>query len=657
VFEEKIQHAQFTLPTPPTDLPAKHPLKNEKTHNKLLDYIKQRLDGDKDNRDLRIQRYAQIDRDVAAWLRLNDEDRKRAIEHERNGTPEATAISLPLTWVHLDDMMTYLVQSFAPIHGMFYHTAGAEDTDVASQLVALMNNHAIHGSYYRHFVRALFNLLKYNTGGVINTWAKEYGPKLVADAQGNVGLESQTVFAGNLIKAIDQYNFFYDPSVEPTMLHKEGEWFAIAEMKSHYWLKKKCLEETFFNCETLLGSDWNRHACDYYRDPPVEARLDEAEVNRGSAVNWYSFMSGTDSYLVNNAFELVTMYIKINPNDFNLVGGTAQERNRRNRYETWRITICNGDTIIGVQHLNNVHDHLPAYFGVVNDDFMREAAKSPAEILNPLQGFSSFLLNAHVLANRKNIYGTTFYDPSCVDYESVPEGEVAAKVPLKAQAYGRDIRSMVFHDSHTLDTKQTLQDLEGMLGIINQFFPTQSLPSQIASIDRAVDSQVAAVQQGSTRRQQKTARVIDDTMMRPLRMGMYYNIIQYQEDGVEVGDYFKDSKITIDLSKLREFSIAHLIGQGLKSMDRQFIAQMMQQAIFAMIQAPAVVQATETSPGIDLLKMFEFWLSMMDANVDMNQFRLPATPPAAATPAAGPAGAAIQPATAPEAVTEPIYGS
>jgi hypothetical protein len=269
------------------------------------------------------------------------------------------------------------------------------------------------------------------------------------------------------------------------------------------------------------------------------------------------------------------------------------------------------------------------------------------------------LLNAHVLANRKNIYGTTFYDPSCVDYDKVPEGEVAARVPLKPQAYGRDIRTMVFHDSHTLDTKQTLNDLEGMLGIINQFFPTQSLPSQIASIDRAVDSQVAAVQQGSTRRQQKTSRVIDDTMMRPLRTGMYYNIIQYQEDGVEVGDYFKDTSVSIDLTKLRDISITHLIGQGLKSMDRQMIAQMLQQIIFAMIQAPAVIQPTETSPGIDLLGMFSFWLSMMDANVDMEQFRVEPVPPAqpqAGAPAA-PTGSPIQPATAPEALTSPIYGA
>lgn len=651
MFEEKIQHAQFDLPKN-TEHP-KHPFNHERNHDKLLDYIKQRLTGDVSNRDRRIQRYGQIDRDVAAWLRLDDEDRKRAIKHELDGSPQATQVNLPLTWVHLDDVMTYLIQSFAPIHGMFYHTAGKDQTDVASMLVAIMNNHAVYGSYYRQFARALFNLLKYNVGGVMNNWVKEYGPKIVVDESGNDQVDSQVCFAGNLIRAIDQYNFFYDPSVEPINLHKEGEWCALAEMRSHYWLKKKCLEEVFFNCEGALGEDWSPTTATYYRDPPVEAKLDSESV-AGASTNWFAFMSGTDSYLVNNAFEIVTMYIRLNPNDFDLIDRRRGANQNRNRYEVWRITILNGEKIIGCQYHNNVHDHLPCYFGVVNDDFMREAAKSVAEIINPLQQFSSFLLNAHVLANRKNIYGTTFYDPSCVDYDAIPDGEVAARVPLKPEAYGRDIRTLVYHDSHVLDTKQTLGDLQGMIGIIDQFFPTQSMPGQIASIDRAVDSQVAAVQQGSTRRQQKTARLVDDTMMRPLRMGMYYNIIQYQQDGIEVGDYFKDETTKIDLSKLREASISHLIGQGLKSMDRQFIAQMMQQVIFAMIQAPQTVQPTETSPGIDLLGMMSFWLSMLDANVDMNQFKLEPVAPVA-TPGA-PAGPAIVPATDPGAVTEAIYG-
>jgi hypothetical protein len=652
MISNDMTHAKFTLPEPDKALGAKHPFFHEKNHEKLLQYIKSRLNHDLNLRDSRVQRYAQIDRDVAAWLELSDEDKKRERAHALKGTPQATQVSLPLTWVHLDDMMTYFVQTFAPIHGMFYHTAGPENSEVAGQLIKVMNNHAVYGSFYRHLARAFFNLLKYNTGGVTNAWAKEYGPKIVMDTDGTPSMDSQMIFAGNLIRALDNYNFFYDPSCEPSMLYRDGEWFAVAEMKSHYWLKKRCLEGTFFNCGKILDDKMNRSISRYYKDPPAEAKLDLPVNNTGSSVNWYSFLSETGNYnMVGNAFELVTIHVRINPNDFGLVPGGPAVRAARNNYENWRFVLANDDTIIQAQLLNNVHDHLPAYIGVINDDFMREAAKSPAEILNPLQQFSSFLLNAHVLANRKNIYGTTFYDPSAVDYDAVPEGEVAARVPLKPQGYGRDIRTLVYHDSHTLDTKQTLQDFQGMMGIIDQFFPTQSLPSQIAGIDRAVESQVTAVQQGSTRRQQKAARLIDDTMMRPMRLGMYYNIIQYQEDKAQIADYFGNAQETIDLNALRSTNLSSMIGQGLKSVDRQAMASQMQQVVFALIQAPAIGEQT------NLLAMVDYWLSLLDIEANFKQFQL--APPAAegAVPGIETGGTGdISPATNPAALQEPIFG-
>jgi hypothetical protein len=384
----------------------------------------------------------------------------------------------------------------------------------------------------------------------------------------------------------------------------------------------------------------------------MESRLD-SDDSQSKSFSWYSYITGVDSYMLNGAFELVTMYIRINPNDFALVPGNNDAKRGRNRYEVWRFTILNGKTIIECEYMNNMHGNLPAYIGVLNDDHMREAAKSVAEILNPLQQFSSFLLNVHVLANRKNIYGTTYYDPSCVDMSAIPQGEVAARVPLKPQGWGKDIRTIVMHDNNTLDTKQTLADLQGMMGIIDQFFPTQSLPSQIAGIDRAVDSQVAAVQQGSNRRQQKGARLIDESMLRPMRCSMYYNIVQYQQDNVQVADFYTGKNVEINLSKLRDMNLSLIIGQGLKALDRQAMQSQLREIIFAMIQAPTVSQR------IDLLGLLDYWTSMMDLEMNLKQFELAPPEPTGIAPdgtLTAPAGPAIQPATAPAAVVEPIYG-
>jgi hypothetical protein len=644
--DEPIQHARFPLPKPTEH--ARHPFRDKANHAALLAYLKMRLESDKANRDSRVNRFSQIDKDVYGWLLLSEEDKKRRMQKERTGAPQATAVNLPLTWVHLDDMMTYYAQTFAPNRGMFYHTAKPDETDDATDIVQLMNQHAIWGGYYRQLLLTVFSILKYNLGGMSAFWATDYGPRLEATQDGGTRIEPAPIFSGNKVRAFDMYNLLWDPSVDPAMLYKEGEWFATVEMRSHYWLKNKCLEGAFFNCEQFLDGE-SRPASEvmsWYKCAPEEADM---QLSESAGFSWYNVLSGSSSYVANGSFELVEMYIRINPNDFGLIDGTKEQRDQRNRYEVWRFTILNNEQIIEARYMNNMHGWLPAFMGMANDDSMGQAAKTPAEILNPLQEFASFLLNVHVAANRKNLYGTTYFDPSRIDLAAVPKGEVAAEIPVKAQGYGQDIRTMIYRENHNLDTRQTLQDMQGMMQLIDQFFPTQSLPAQIAGIDRAISDQVAAVQQGSNRRQHKGARLLDDMMFRPLRFTMYYNIVQYQEDNVEVID-FSGNRTTIDLTKLRDTNLAYVIGQGLKAIDRAAAASQAQSMLFALIQAPAV------GDQIDIIAVLKWWTSMMDMEgVNAEDFRLKPEDLAARQQAQAPEGNAIQPATDPAAVTQPIY--
>src|SRR3546814_13785827 len=134
--------------------------------------------------------------------------------------------------------------------------------------------------------------------------------------------------------------------------------------------------------------------------------------------------------------------------------------------------------------------------------------------------------------------------------------------------------------------------MQGVMDLTNQFFPTQSAPSQIAGIDRAISSQVAAVQQGVNRRQHKGARLLDDTMMRPMRAGMYFNIVQYQEDGVEVPTFY-GPPVPIDLSQLRDTNLSTVIGKGLLALARQNVLVLVKKIIFSLIQK----RSTEVGGG------------------------------------------------------------
>lgn len=634
-----MTHAKVALPSPTVH--AKHPFKDRDNHKFLLEYLQQRLRVGKEWRDASLDRLVRIDKNVSGWLRLNEEDRKRQEQKDQDGSPVATAMNLPLSWVHIEDMMTFFAETFAPSRGMFHHTGNPAEVSDANQIIVKMNNDAIYSSYYREVLRGIFSNLKYNMGGYFVEWGRESGPKIEKDSKNQTVVDTEVKWQGNRLKAIDNYNLLLDPSVHPTQLYKEGEFVAYAEMRSHYYLKSRASEGLYHNVAKALKDDTGVNQCSYYRSPPAEASmiLDDA---RGSGTNWVDILSESPSYSSLSGFELVHIYIRLNPTEFGLL--PPDQAKNRNRYELWRITILNDKYIIKAEWQNNAHGHIPCYLGMIHDDLMATSQKSVAEILQPLQDFASFLLNLHVYATRSAVWGLTIYDSSIVDLAQLPKGEVNANLPVKPAGYGKDIRNAIWKHNSTLETKQTMSDLESMMGIINQFFPTQALPSQIASIDRAVSNQVAAVQQGTNRRQQKTARLLDDSIFSKVRYCMYYNILQYMPDEDEITDFYTGKPIKLNLDQIRQTNLPFIIGQGLKAIDRMTVAQEMQNIIFALIQAP------QASQGIDLLGMIDYWTSMINVDLSMEQFRLQPPAEEGAPPQVDEQGNPIQPATDPQKV-------
>lgn len=657
MFNDKIMHSTVPLPTP--NVGGGHPFKNEKVHEKLLGYLRGRLWYGKENRDRHLDRLVRTDKKVAGWIRQSREDRIRQTQQDDEGTPLVTEMNLPLAFVHLDDIMTYYAQTFAPNRGMFYHTAKPDETDPSVQIVTKMNNDAIQSGAYREVLQGLFSLLKYNEGGYFVNWTRENGPTLVDNGR-ETTMEMQIRWQGNKMEAVDNYNLFRDESVPPHRLHTDGEFVAKAELRSHYWLQHKASQGVFYNVDKALADENELSSLTYYRHPPAEAQMSAGDNNSGT--DWVAVLAESSGYTKASGYELVTIYIKLNPTQFGLIPGGRKERESRNRYEVWRFTILNDQYIIDATAMNNIHGYLPCFLGTMNDDIMGSTQKSVAEIITPLQDFASFLVNTHVKASRARLYGTTVYDPTVIDLSQIPKGEVSARLAMKPAGYGKDIRSAIFQLNSDMDTERTLGDLEAVMGLVNQFFPTQSLPSQIASIDRAVDSQVAAVQQGANRRQQKSARLLDDTIFRNVRFAMYYNIIQYNPAEEEITDVFTGQVTKLNITELRQSNLPYIIGQGLKAIDRMAAAGMLQNIIFALIQAPQAAQ------GLDILALIDYWTSMIDIDIDMKQFRLAPPPTPNGEPQLGPDGQpippeaaaaaaqGISPATNPASLTAPIYG-
>src|SRR3546814_19972490 len=73
----------------------------------------------------------------------------------------------------------------------------------------------------------------------------------------------------------------------------------------------------------------------YYINPPYEASLVNESRRRGGE-DWLSIL-GNAFTMEEGDYELVDITIRINPNDFGLIEGDAQQRAQRNRSEERRV--------------------------------------------------------------------------------------------------------------------------------------------------------------------------------------------------------------------------------------------------------------------------------------------------------------------------------
>ena len=140
-------------------------------------------------------------------------------------------------------------------------------------------------------------------------------------------------------------------------------------------------------------------------------------------------------------------------------------------------------------------------------------------------------------------------------------------------------------------------------------------------------------------------------MMRPMRAGMYYNIVQYQQDGEEIPSFY-GAPVSVNLGELRGTNLSTVIGQGLMAIDRQYVMGLVQQIVFALIQNPRAAEQ------VNILALIDYWVAMMDVELKLSQFQLTPEELQARAQAQQPAGegTGVEPATNPAIVTAPIYG-
>lgn len=629
---------------------ATHPFKHPNNHKTLLDYIDKRMVQASSARDARTPRYAEIDKTVAAWAKLTVSDKERKKLQDSEGRPLPTDFNVPIAAMHLDDTLTYFTGIFAPISGMFSLSGDLKQQTSGLAIIKIMEEHATHTKQFMAISKACWAILKYNLGGIYTHWDAESGKQFGQNVTtGKLESREKIVWRGNRVDPMCMYNSFWDPHVDPENVADHGEFAGFAEMVSPFTIKRDSRKGLYGNTEKYFKADGydkvdGNQDYKYYKFPPAESGIMPDTMQRADGeTDWIKWSGASTASTEGTGIELLHLYMWINPYRFSLILRTAENKINRNIDEIWRITLSEGKHIIQTTHMNNIHEKLPFNFSSPNADEMGHYQKSDAEAIRPFQTFASFIYNIHVAALRKNVWGTVVYDQSKVDLSQIPEGESAARVPVKSAAQGQDVRTFVQELHQNRDTGRLMEDVQNTLEMVNMLFPKQADPNQVAGMDRAIKSQVAFVRQGGNRRLFKKGRIIDAQMLSGSRVMSYFNILQFHKEPVKVADEDGNEK-SITIENLREVGIEFILGHGLKTLDREATVENLKEIIFMILQN----QAATTE--FDIPNLINYLSSNMDIEADLNQFRAkPAQSPTGGGPDAnsgttgvdGTAGAAI----------------
>lgn len=575
---------------------------SKKQHTKLLDHLMARADAANSVRCVLTEHFERIDKEIAGYLMLEQDDKKRVKDNQKGKGPKVHDTILPLTIVQLDEALTFLLMVMAPDSGIYSAIGPRQKQLQAKAFAALMNRHAEHFQHYANMARMFFDMLKYNLGGCTTEWCRQYGNKVTTDQTGmKPKIENDIVYEGNRLEALDMYNFLFDTSIPITELAQKGEFFATIELISPFRLQKAVEDGELFNVDLESVDAKNTAQCKYFKKRPVIRGNDGGAA---SATDWVSVLTVNQRGELTVGLELMHFAIWLRPADFGL--------SNSKKYEIWRITTLGDSNIVNCTQLDNAHAMLPIACARPWDDGFEHQTKSYGEHLLPYQRFASFQMNVHQRSARKKLYGITVYNKNVIplmEHSDIEGGLVAAN----PSSHDFDIRRAIHQFNDGPDTTNTINDIQAMDGLMQKVLPTDIL-KQVTDLERATKYQAAAAVQGANRRNLKIAKMIDSHAMTLIRLQQMYNIFQYQEVMeilTEEGDLTQ-----IDPKQLRDAGIEFAVSDGLKGIDKLLIIENIKEALTIVVQNQAAIAQ------IDVVALLNYWTSMAGDHTDFQQFRI-----------------------------------
>lgn len=604
---------------------------SEENYENLLRYLRCRIQRAQEKRNRRVERCTKIDRTISTWRKLTPEDSARDLTAEQTGKNFAIPFNIPVLASHLDDMVSYFAEALAPIQNPFSTATG--ETRITA-LTKRLNRDAVARNYYLEVVKTVRSCLKYNFGGMTVEW--EDG----AEAASSLFNVNQP---GNTWLALDPYNTFWDPTVtNPKHIPHRAEYAGSVSITNRFEILKNYNAGKWVNVEGILSSATRQDNDESFRDGMTPARLriwknpsnaipgdagsdsrsSGKEPNELTEQDWSDLGLGIEDEVTGDAsrveYERIKLYCWIVPDQFNLLSADDKRQLEEAQIDTstflqlWCFELIDGQTIVSAFPIperspNRQRAVIPFYAAYLTEDQVQEAQRSIMELMRGFQRFATAMHDLYVEGTRSNIYGVTVYNADMVNTSTWPANQASGRVGVK-NIGNRSVRDVIDQIGRGSNLGEAMQGVESSLSLKDQLFPSQALPGQVSSMERAVTSQVASVVHGAQRSLRMLLRLLDSTVMMPTRMAAVRNLEMFEPE-------------TAGTSEVTDEEVAEALGSGIESMEAERIVEACWRLLIA------VTQNQESMQYYDVPKILGKIGRLMNLSFDMSEFARPQQPP------------------------------
>lgn len=590
---------------------------DEEQLHELTEYLQVRLDKGMNQRQARMPRMLRVDRVISTWQEHTGEDAKRLKHEERTGEQTAVTSNLPVMAAHLEDLTAFFAEVLAPISNPYVTTGN--DEAVIAVVKRLIEDVAPRG-YYSRITRSVRAMLKYNLGGVVVEW----------DAGTVTGYSTNGVKnPGNDYHTACPYNTAWDPIVtDPTQVHSTAEWGYYVKPISRIGLIRNVAKGIWLPVDDTFGEE-DKHAgremselaerklwFDPARAIPTADGSDAVgELNTMTPTDWANIGLSLPGESLNggeeDVIEHTVMYCWIRPAKFGLLSDEGEDQIRsagqdKTTYlELWRFDIINGNEIVAAaphsprdRFLTGEPAVIPIFMSHMLQDDTLGSQRSTMELIVPFQRLASSMYSIGVKALRRGIFGVTVFDPTMIDAgqaENASHSAVASVAMKKSGDAGKALNNF----TSSTGAAEAFKYTDMALALKAQLFPSQSLPSQVAGLDRAVSNQVTALVHGAQSGLRMALRLVNEGVFTPARMEATRNLQRYENTTAQ------------DVS---DEAVAKQFGSGVDALESERIVE----AVWRLLMA--IVQNKEASETFDVPSILGFLGRTMRVNVDMSDF-------------------------------------